>query len=125
MIQTRFDRRNVPCDDFIIIFTFLVACSTFLLSFCYDIPEGLEELVNLLVCCVNGCMLTQQEVELRYIQDQGVVYAGPTSHVLQMLPPNVRRVLLAEAPRQQQMAVVGTPVTGDEVMEAPPTPQRM
>ena len=110
MIQTRYDRRNTYCDDFIIIFTVVTAC----LAACFSIltsgkkAEGFENFAEILVCSVNGCMLTQQDVEIRYLKT--IAYNGAPAFIIQILPPEVQKVVIVRAPDQQQMTAPGTPV---------------
>ena len=110
IIQTRFDRRNTYCDDFIILFTAIAAC----FAVCFSVltsgqkAEGVENCAELLVCTVNGCMLTQQDVEIKYLKTIG--YNGAPVFILQILPPQVQQVVIVRPPDQQQMSAPGHPV---------------
>mmetsp|Transcript_9722 Transcript_9722/g.23150 ORF Transcript_9722/g.23150 Transcript_9722/m.23150 type:complete len:265 (+) Transcript_9722:52-846(+) len=95
MIQTRFDRENTFCDDFIITFTVVlswVICIARMVS--PDVPEELENLVDLLIAVVQGCMLTQQHVEIKHIKSLNQPYTGPA---IACGAP------MASAPNQQNM----------------------
>lgn len=104
IIQTRFDRRNTCYDSLIIVFTSVTACiSSYLIACCADAKqyEGLEHCVDVLVCAVQGCMLTQQEVEIKHLKTLG--YNGAGSHCLRLLPVGVQQVVVVRAPDQQEM----------------------
>lgn len=95
-IQTRFDKENTPCDDFIITFSCLfyyaVHCAQ---CFC-DVPDELEMLADCIVMTVDGCMHAQQHLELQEIKKNA--YSGPSPAILASLPP-----------AQQQMAASAKP----------------
>jgi len=110
IIQTRFDRRNTFCDDLIILFTAITACVGMCLTICTSGQkfDGIENFVEILVCLVNGCMLTQQDVEIKYLKTIG--YNGAPTYILQLLPPDVQTVVVVRAPEQQEMSSPGKPV---------------
>lgn len=86
MIQTRFDKENTPCDDFIIwfscLFYYAVHCAQ---CFC-DVPDELEFLADCIVMTVDGCMHAQQHIELQEIKKTG--YNGPPPAIMAALPPS-------------------------------------
>ena len=108
MIQTRFDRRNTCFDDFIIIFTSICSCFVAILSCFVDgrLIEDLHHCVDCLICGVNGCMQTQQDVEIKHLQAIG--YYGAPSYALQVLPAEVQQVVVVRAPDQQEMRSMNT-----------------
>lgn len=99
MIQTRFDRMNTACDDCIITFTCIFVWAIMILRCFIDIPDELENLADCLIMTVNGCMHSQQHIELEEITK--APYGGPSPGVLGMLPP-----------AQAQMAQMGKPQGG-------------
>jgi len=85
MVQTRFDRENTPCDDYILVFTCLfVYLIEIVRCFC-DIPDELDMLADCLIMSVNGCMHAQQDIEIKDIKRSG--YTGPPRSIVAALPP--------------------------------------
>lgn len=109
MVQTRFDKQNTPCDDYIIIFTCIFSWAVFIGRCILGdmIPEELENIADCLVMIVNGCMHAQQDYEIKEIQKSG--YQGPPQAVLNSLPPQQAEVLGmgkagGKGPMQQEMS---------------------
>ena len=105
-IQTRFDRKNSDCDRCLLWTTFLVACCTFIARCFVNIPENFQRCVNLLVICVNSCLLAQQQAELELIR-QGP-YAG-VKYVLAPLIPGPSKPFVKLQP-PEQVLMIGLPV---------------
>ncbi len=97
MIQTRFDRRNGSCDECLMICGACVAFSN-------GASSGDDSLSSSFVETVLSCMLTQQEIELRHIEDAGLVYNGPSQEVYVLLPKSSQKLIdMSRAPKQQIM----------------------
>ena len=97
IIQTRFAIRNTCCDDLIILCATFGACCS--LASAKEHEKG-DQCSGALVCAVSGCMLTQQDEEIKHLKS--LAYAGIPAYILQMLPPAVQQVV-AKAPAQQEM----------------------
>jgi hypothetical protein len=107
MVQTRFDKMNTPCDDYIIIFTCIASWVVMILQCFLDVPEELVNFVDCLVMVVNGCMHAQQDYEIKEIQKTG--YTGPPQALLSALPEGQANVIgMGKAgggpPRQVEMS---------------------
>jgi hypothetical protein len=103
LMQTRFNLRNTDCDNCILTFTAAMACLVSILRcICTSSPckvlnrcsgakvsSQVQSLVDLLVCSVEGCMLTQQDIELKKIIRNGL-YRGTQQQVILILPPGVQ-----------------------------------
>lgn len=92
LIQTRFDRQNTCCDDCIL----WTACLAPWIICCLecggvDVPDEIESCVDCLQCIVSGCMLAQQEVEVKHIKKTG--WSGPNPAISQMLPPGQQKMM--------------------------------
>lgn len=96
MIQTRFDKRNTACDDFIIwfscLFYYAIHCAN---CFC-DVPDELEFLADCIVLTVDGCMHAQQHLEIEEIKKTG--YTGPPQHILAAMPPAQQKMMCSGKP---------------------------
>jgi len=108
MVQTRFGRRNGPCDDFIIMFTVCFANAISILSCFFDIPQELAMLSDMLVCTVQGCMHAQNEHEIKKIQEEG--YQKPSQQVILALPPVQQQMIKKCSPPLNEPVVQGRPV---------------
>jgi len=84
MVQTRFDKENTPCDDYIITATFCFACCVSIARCFLDVPDELQLLADCLVMTVQGCMHAQQAIEIDDVKKNG--YHGPPSHIVQIFP---------------------------------------
>lgn len=91
MIQTRFDIRNDPCDESML---GLIACLNIVANCaqcCSDreTAEHIEHLQHCINAAICSCMLTQQSLELRRIEDElaEAPYQGPPAHIYGVLPP--------------------------------------
>merc|ERR1719318_294711 len=68
-----------PMDEYIICCTVAISCCVSiarLLGGRDAVPDEVEDLVDLLTCIVMGCMLAQQEVELKHRETQGNLPQG-------------------------------------------------
>ena len=106
IVQTRFDRMNTGCDNCILGCT---ACLALMSRFSRGNSSG-DSLAQFIVCAVQGCMLAQQDAEIRYIKQVG--YSGVPAHIMEVLPSNSAIHVLAMPPQQQQM-VYGEPEQPD------------
>lgn len=103
MIQTRFDRQNTHCDEFILWCTAVVACINCVVQTVSDVDcSALQAAVDLLICTVNACMQTQHEYEIRHIKETG--YRGAPRFVIVLLPVQQQGYVLVGPPSQQKMA---------------------
>jgi len=110
-MQTRFDLMNTCCDDCILWFTCLASWAICIAQMFIDVPQELEMLVDLLIQTVNGCMLAQQAVELKYQKEKPGGYVGMNEAIQQALgntaiKPPVRK------PGQQSMIIGAATVVG-------------
>ena len=119
IIQTRFNRRNTMFDTFIIMLTAITAC----FAQCYTLfsggrkIEGCEHVAETLVCSVQGCMLTQQDTEIKYLKTFG--YNGAPSYIANLLAPEVVTAISLKAPDQQEMeSSKGKPVLNEKEMKS-------
>lgn len=106
MVQTRFDKMNTPCDDYIIIFTCIFSWAVCIGRMILGdmIPEELEHAADCLVMIVNGCMHAQQDYEIKEIKKSG--YSGPPAAVLEALAqtqPNAANTARLGKPGQMEM----------------------
>ncbi len=109
MIQTRFDKRNTPCDSFILWCTAVIACINCVVQTVSNQDcSFLQAAVDAIICTVNGCMQTQHEFEIRHVQATG--YQGAPEFIIVLLPKQQQTYVLHTAPTQQRMVVVGVPV---------------
>ncbi len=104
MIQTRFDKRNTPCDSFILWCTAVVACVNCVIQTVSDQDcSVLQAIVDIIVCTVNACMQTQHEFEIRHVREHAG-YKGAPQFVVVLLPSTQQQYILIAPPQQQQMA---------------------
>mmetsp|Transcript_47533 Transcript_47533/g.83570 ORF Transcript_47533/g.83570 Transcript_47533/m.83570 type:complete len:374 (+) Transcript_47533:72-1193(+) len=100
MIQTRFDKENTPCDDFIITFSCLFYYVVQIAKCFCDVPDELELAAECLIMIVDGCMHAQQHIEIEGIKKNG--YTGPSPAIMAALPPAQQHMV-------QQGKAVGGP----------------
>eukprot|EP00928_Gymnodinium_smaydae_P028852 TRINITY_DN21896_c0_g1_i1.p1 TRINITY_DN21896_c0_g1~~TRINITY_DN21896_c0_g1_i1.p1 ORF type:complete len:272 (-),score=67.08 TRINITY_DN21896_c0_g1_i1:220-990(-) len=110
MVQTRFDRENTPCDDFIITATCLFYYAVQLAQCCFDVPNELEMLADCAVFSVDGCMYAQQQIEIEHIKKTG--YTGPPAHIVDCLPPKQQQMLGSGGGGGPMPAAYGNPGHG-------------
>lgn len=121
-IQTRFDRQNTACDDCILWTTCIVSWLVCIASMVCDVPEEVQNCVDCMIQIVNGCMLAQQQHEIKHVKSVG--FQGPPQSVMQHLTPHQQNLMQQGRPPQQQMtgggggAPPGMPLHGG--MSAPP-----
>jgi len=65
MIQDRFRLMNTPCDNCLLWFTCLLSWAITILRCFIDIPQEVENIVDLIYYTVLGCMQTQHDIELK------------------------------------------------------------
>eukprot|EP00397_Hematodinium_sp_SG-2012_P053105 GEMP01063191.1.p1 GENE.GEMP01063191.1~~GEMP01063191.1.p1 ORF type:complete len:220 (+),score=43.08 GEMP01063191.1:150-809(+) len=111
MVQTRFDKRNTPCDEFLIVFA--VCCSNVvaILQCFVDIPQEVHMAKDILVATVQGCMHAQQQHEIDIIKKSG--YGKPSAGILHALPPQQQMMIQQSKPANlydSGPTVVGRPV---------------
>lgn len=91
LLQTRFSIQNDPCDETILEITAFINMLAQCAEICVDreTAEHLEHIVHCINACVCSCLLTQQHLELKSIQqsEAGMAYQGPPPQVLAVLPP--------------------------------------
>jgi len=120
MVQTRFDRMNTACDDCIITCTFCFACAIDVAKCFTDVPQELEFLADCLVMTVNGCMHSQQQIEINYIKSVG--YAGPPPALLAMMPPKQQNMIQQGTLVGAGGVVIGAAATGAAMGGSGPKP---
>eukprot|EP00397_Hematodinium_sp_SG-2012_P050585 GEMP01058862.1.p1 GENE.GEMP01058862.1~~GEMP01058862.1.p1 ORF type:complete len:232 (+),score=38.90 GEMP01058862.1:259-954(+) len=111
MVQTRFGKRNTPCDECIIMFAVCCSCCVTIASCFIDVPPEIEMLKDCIVHSVMGCMHAQQHHEIKEIKKVG--YAKPDPGLVQMLPPAQQQMIHESKPMGPppgQAMVVGQPV---------------
>jgi hypothetical protein len=102
LIQTRFDKQNTACD-ICILWAVCLANWIVCIAQCFvDVPDEIENIVDVLTCIVDGCMLAQQATEIKYQKTLG--YSLPNSNVIQVLPPHQQELIQQGKPKQQTMA---------------------
>mmetsp|Transcript_2931 Transcript_2931/g.7927 ORF Transcript_2931/g.7927 Transcript_2931/m.7927 type:complete len:205 (-) Transcript_2931:20-634(-) len=106
LIQTRFDRENTCCDDCILWTVCLASWAVCILQ-CVgvDVPDELENAVDVAVCTVEGCMLAQQQVEVDHVKQAG--YGGPNQAIMGVMTPHQQNLMQQAKPPVQQGMVVG------------------
>jgi hypothetical protein len=105
MIQTRFDRKNTKCDNFIISVTSVLILIGFCISLIVqgDAGKFCKEVADLLLCIVNSCMQSQHRVELDYLKSSySNSYPGMPSYIVPILPQHMHTYIVI-APTQQEM----------------------
>lgn len=117
MVQTRFDKENTPCDDYIITATCLFACAVDIARCFCDVPQELENLADCLVMTVQGCMHAQQHIEIQKIKATG--YMGPPQHIMGMMSGPQQQVMMQGKPGG------GGPVPQQYGNQMPPQMQQM
>jgi len=110
MIQTRFDKQNTACDDCIL----WAAClAPWLICCCEcagcDVPDSIENCVDCMQLVVSGCMLAQQQVEIRHVQKTGFMGAAPG--IVAALPPSQQH-MISQAKPMGPMATAGVAAGG-------------
>mmetsp|Transcript_14899 Transcript_14899/g.32174 ORF Transcript_14899/g.32174 Transcript_14899/m.32174 type:complete len:253 (-) Transcript_14899:71-829(-) len=98
MVQTRFDKENTACDDCILWTTCLFSCAVDIAQCFMDVPREIELLSDCANMTVNGCMHTQQHIEIQEIKKNG--YQGPPAHVMGVLPPKQLEMIQQAHPGQ-------------------------
>lgn len=93
MIQTRFDKMNTACDDFLITFTCLFYFIIQIAQCFCDVPDELEVCAECLIMIVDGCMHAQQHIELQEIKQTG--YLGPPPSIVAAMPPAMQQMVSA------------------------------
>eukprot|EP00747_Dinoflagellata_sp_TGD_P161939 gnl/TRDRNA2_/TRDRNA2_178989_c0_seq1.p1 gnl/TRDRNA2_/TRDRNA2_178989_c0~~gnl/TRDRNA2_/TRDRNA2_178989_c0_seq1.p1 ORF type:complete len:212 (+),score=48.33 gnl/TRDRNA2_/TRDRNA2_178989_c0_seq1:132-767(+) len=111
MIQTRFMKENDACDDCIILFANCLSCFATILAITGVMDDDATDCMVALADCVNcsvmGCMLSQQQVELEKVKEEG--YGGIPDSVLRALSPHQQEMISCKknqrgkAPGQQRM----------------------
>lgn len=102
MVQTRFDRENTACDECILWLACLMPIIICVLKCFIEVPDEVENCVDCFTMIVNGCMLAQQQSEIKYIQSTG--YNGPPQKIVGMLNSAQQQAIQqGSAPPQQQM----------------------
>jgi len=97
LVQTRFGKRNTPCDNFILMFTCIVNWVMCIIRCAgVDVPDTLEAALDLLNCTVFGCMHGQQHREIEKIQKMG--YRKPGGDLFQALPPEQQKMIHGAVP---------------------------
>mmetsp|Transcript_126979 Transcript_126979/g.308695 ORF Transcript_126979/g.308695 Transcript_126979/m.308695 type:complete len:208 (-) Transcript_126979:129-752(-) len=109
LVQTRFDRENTCCDNCILWAVCLASWTVCILQ-CVgvDVPDEVENIVDLAICTVQGCMLAQQQNELEFVKKNG--YGGPSPVIMGVLPPHQQNLMQQYKPPGQQQMVTGTVV---------------
>lgn len=110
LIQTRFGIMNDPCDDKMLtclVCLQCVGCIVQCIAGNSDTGEAIEHLQHLINACLCGCMLAQQDAELK--QQEGA-YSGPPQAVYAMLPAKQQQMISA---RQALQQTPGAPLTAD------------
>ena len=103
MIQTRFDKRNTPCDSFILWCTAVIACINCVVqTVSKQDCSALQAIVDLIICTVNACMQTQHEFEIRHVRETGG-YHGMPQFIVVLLPAQQQTYVVLAPPAQQQM----------------------
>lgn len=97
--QTRFNKKNTGCDDFLRICHCCLTIECAIARFCCDIPKEKEYLCKA-GACTHPCGHCQQAEELKSIRN--TPYTAPPVAVIGLLPNHFSNagVHLAEAPRQ-------------------------
>jgi len=101
MIQTRFNVRNDPCDDNMLMCLGCLNCIACIIE-CFagrEVGEAVEHISHIINAMVCGCMLTQQDIELKFLEQQ--TYQGPPSTVYAALPPKQKQMIDARQALQQ------------------------
>jgi len=101
MIQTRFDRQNTACDDCILWTVCLVQWVVCILRCVMEVPDEVENAVDLMVMVVNGCMLAQHQKEIEYVKTVG--YQMPNQNIVACLNPTQQHLIQQGKPQQQTM----------------------
>mmetsp|Transcript_68573 Transcript_68573/g.153663 ORF Transcript_68573/g.153663 Transcript_68573/m.153663 type:complete len:347 (-) Transcript_68573:161-1201(-) len=115
LIQTRFDRENTCFDDFLLWVACLAPYVICILQCAgVDVPDEIENAVDCFQQIVSGCMLGQQQYELKYVKETG--YQGPSQQIMGVMTPYQQGLMQQGKPPQQQMmggaAVIGAAVGG-------------
>merc|ERR1712048_1369030 len=91
MLQTRFDIRNDSCDDTLL---GVVACLNVIavLVECFgseDAGNGCRQLIDCVNASVCACMLTQQDIEIKNIEEglKQSAYHGIKPNIIAAMPP--------------------------------------
>jgi hypothetical protein len=109
LIQTRFDRMNTACDDCILWAICIAQWVVCILKCFIDVPDEIENIVDILTCIVNGCMLAQQQTEMDY---QKTIGYNINSNIIGCLPPNQQQLIQQGKPQQAMMVGVGAVMGG-------------
>jgi hypothetical protein len=117
MLHTRFNIRNDPCDEKLLIAYAVFQCLACIVSMLADSKSA--EACDAAADCVNAafcaCMLTQQDIQIKAIEQSfaATPYAGMPPHILVALPPQQQEMLnsfqpsappLLNAPAQNSMS---------------------
>lgn len=91
MLQTRFDIRNDSCDDTLLSVVACLNCVAILVE-CFGSEEagnGCRQLIDCVNASVCACMLTQQDIELKNIEEslKQSPYQGIKPHIITAMPP--------------------------------------
>lgn len=91
MLQTRFDIRNDSCDDTLLGVVACLNVVTVLVECCgsEDAGRGCRQLIDCVNASVCACMLTQQDIELKKIEEglQQTAYHGIKKNIIAAMPP--------------------------------------
>jgi len=79
ILQDRYAIRNTPCDECILWCTCLTSWCLCIMRCCgYDVPPEVQNCVDCLYCTVQGCMQTQQAIEMEAV---GCTLAPPPANM--------------------------------------------
>jgi len=95
MLQTRFNIANDPCDDRLITCMLCCECLACLARAFVDgdTANAITMIADMVSATVISCMLTQQQVEIINIKEQGTPYQGIPQHIVEALPPSQQEML--------------------------------
>mmetsp|Transcript_64081 Transcript_64081/g.139390 ORF Transcript_64081/g.139390 Transcript_64081/m.139390 type:complete len:208 (+) Transcript_64081:73-696(+) len=105
MVQTRFNKENTACDDCILWTVCIISWVVCILRMVADVPDEIEDCVDCMIMIVQGCMLAQQNTELKYVKETG--YMGPQPEIVGILPPHHQRFIQQGKPTQHAMQGIG------------------
>lgn len=105
IIQTRFDKMNTACDDCLIWTVIIVHFVVCIAQMFMDVPDEIENCVDLMAMIVDGCMLAQQQVELEHVKSIG--WNGPNPAIMSAVGPKQAQLMQQGRPQQQNMAYAG------------------
>lgn len=109
LIQTRFNRQNTKCDEMLLwcacCFRYSLCCFQ---CCCADLPEDMECFSDVLQMVVEGCMLAQQAVELKFVTKNG--FHKPSPEMIAMMPPGQQRMINAGKPQLTPFAAMGVAI---------------